>query len=180
MSAPVVPTRILFVCTGNICRSPMAQYLLADRVDGVSVASAGTAALTDYPMHVQTERVLTERGIASRFPTDDFRARYLTAPVMAEADLIVGLSREHRDHATAVVPMSWRRVVTLRELDAYIADGGPLTATPQIAADRNRDDLDIADPMNQPPAAFDALAADLDPMIERLAEWLRSADRATQ
>ncbi|MGJ0117893.1 low molecular weight phosphotyrosine protein phosphatase [Williamsia sp. MIQD14] len=174
MSAPVVPTRILFVCTGNICRSPMAQYFLADRVRGggveVSVGSAGTAALTDHPMHVQTERVLRERGIDS---TDEFRARYLTADLVAGADLVIGLSREHRDHATAAAPMSWRRVVTLRELDAYIAGGGALTSTPQIAADRNRDDLDITDPMHKPPAAFDTLAAELDPMIDRLAGWLR-------
>ncbi|WP_045823875.1 low molecular weight phosphatase family protein [Williamsia herbipolensis] len=171
MSAPVVPTRILFVCTGNICRSPMAQYFLTDRLGaGFSVTSAGTAALTDYPMHVQTERVLRERGIAS---LDDFRARYLTADLVAGADLVIGLSREHRDHASASAPMSWRRVVTLRELDTYIAGGGALTSTPQIAADRNRDDLDIADPMHQPPAAFDTLAAELDPLIDRLAGWLR-------
>ncbi|GAA1460741.1 low molecular weight phosphotyrosine protein phosphatase [Williamsia maris] len=166
--------RILFVCTGNICRSPMAEYLLRSRLtdlpDPVVVHSAGVGALNGDPMHPQSLRVLRERGIDG----EDFSARYLVADMIGEHDLIVGLSRAHRDDATSKVPMAWRRAVTLRELDHFIRAGGDGVASMQIVDDRNRPELDIDDPMGRPAADFDRLADEIEPIIDRLAGWLRA------
>ena len=166
--------RILFVCTGNICRSPMAEYLLrarlADLPGPIAVHSAGVGALTGDPMHPQTLRVLRERGIDG----EDFVATYLTPDAIAEHDLVLGLSRSHRDDATAKVPMAWRRIVTLREFDEHIAAGGDDIAGMRITGDRNRTELDIADPMGRPNADFDRLVGEIEPIIDRLAGWMRA------
>ncbi|HRL02138.1 MAG TPA: low molecular weight phosphotyrosine protein phosphatase, partial [Vitreoscilla sp.] len=62
--------RILFVCLGNICRSPMAEFLLRDMlaqqglVARISVDSAGTSGWHDgEDMHVGTAKILTDLGI---------------------------------------------------------------------------------------------------------------------
>ena len=60
--------RVLVVCTGNICRSPMAEHLLraglaARGVEGVEVSSAGTHGLVGEPVQQHASAVLTERGI---------------------------------------------------------------------------------------------------------------------
>ena len=56
---------LLFVCTGNLCRSPMAEYLARDRLadDTVTFASAGTAAMPGRPASEATVRVMREIGI---------------------------------------------------------------------------------------------------------------------
>jgi protein-tyrosine phosphatase len=167
-----VTPRVLFVCTGNICRSPMAEYLLRHRLrdhpDAVSVSSAGVAALVDHTVHPLTAEVLGERGIG----TDGFAARYLTPSMLNEADLVLGMSREHRDAATTKAPVRWKRIAVAREFDEAIAAGTADLAATRFPGDRNRPELDIADPMGRPREEFDRVATELDPLIDRLAEWL--------
>lgn len=150
----------------------MAEYLLRDRLrdhpDAAAVSSAGVAALVDHPMHPLTAEVLAERGLA----TDDFAARYLTPAMLTEADLVLGMSREHRDAATTKAPVRWKRISVAREFDEAIAGGTADLAATRFPGDRNRPDLDIADPMGRPRAEFDRVAAELDPLIDRLADWL--------
>lgn len=150
----------------------MAEYLLRDRLrdhpDAAAVSSAGVAALVDHPMHPLTAEVLAERGLA----TDDFAARYLTPAMLTEADLVLGMSREHRDAATTKAPVRWKRISVAREFDEAIAGGTADFAATRFPGDRNRPELDIADPMGRPRAEFDRVAAELDPLIDRLADWL--------
>lgn len=152
----------------------MAEYLLRHRLrdnpEVATVGSAGVAALVDHPAHPLTEEVLAERGIDAQ----GFRARYLTPAILTDADLVLGMSREHRDAATSKAPVRWKRIAVFREFDEAIADGGAdLTAT-RFPGDRNRPELDIADPMGRPREEFDRVAAELDPLVERLADWLSS------
>src|SRR5216117_3282459 len=89
--------RILFVCTGNICRSPLAaallQRALAQRgIDGLEVASAGTGAWDGAPVSEGAYLVGLERGL----DLSAHRARLLTRELVEDADLILTMARHHR------------------------------------------------------------------------------------
>jgi protein-tyrosine-phosphatase len=85
--------RILFVCSGNICRSPFAETLardLSDRAD-IEFASAGTIALKGNPASATGIAVAAELGV----DLSDHRATHLTAEVLASADLVYAMEEEH-------------------------------------------------------------------------------------
>src|SRR6059036_3154285 len=89
--------RILLVCTGNICRSPLAAALLdralAQRgIDGIEVGSAGTGAWHGAPVSEGAYLVGLERGL----DLSSHRARLLTRELVEEADLILTMARHHR------------------------------------------------------------------------------------
>ncbi len=89
--------RILLVCTGNICRSPLAEALLRRTleergVEGVSATSAGTGAWDGAPASEGAYLVGLERGL----DLSGHRARLLTRELVAEADLILTMARHHR------------------------------------------------------------------------------------
>src|SRR5256714_9458105 len=89
--------RILFVCTGNICRSPLAaallQRALAQRgIDGLEVASAGTGAWDGAPVSEGAYLVGLERGL----DLSGHRARLLTREIVEQANLILTMARHHR------------------------------------------------------------------------------------
>src|SRR5256884_7527024 len=87
---------VLFVCTGNICRSPLAAALLEralkERGLDVNVTSAGTGAWDGAPASEGAYLVGLERGL----DLSGHRARLLTRELVEQADLILTMARHHR------------------------------------------------------------------------------------
>ena len=118
------PGRVLTVCTGNICRSPVLERALQAELDRswgpglVEVSSAGTGALVGHPMEDQARALLEARGYAA----DGFRARDLTSQLVADADLVLTATRAHRGKVMALHPRAIRRTFTFREF-AHLVSG---------------------------------------------------------
>ncbi len=99
MSQPS-PFRIVFVCTGNTCRSPLAEALAREELrrrgwGGVEVASAGTSAIPGSPISEGSLRVGAEIGL----DLSGHRARLLDESVVADADVLLTMSPHHRQRA---------------------------------------------------------------------------------
>lgn len=110
-----IETIVLFVCTGNICRSPVAELILQSlAIPGVRAESAGTEAVVDARIDTSMRDYLDSEGIDS----SDFRARQLTPTLVARSDITVTASREHRTAVLREVPSALRRTFTLMELAA--------------------------------------------------------------
>ncbi len=95
--------RLLFVCTGNTCRSPLAEgiakRLIADRrLTGFEVSSAGTSAWPDAPASDGALLVALEHGV----DLGDHRARQLSPEIVAGADLIFAMGPHHLDRVEAL------------------------------------------------------------------------------
>lgn len=89
-------SNVLLVCTGNICRSPLAAALLERAVKDhgleIAVASAGTGAWDGAPASEGAYLVGLERGL----DLSGHRARLLTRELVEQADLILTMARHHR------------------------------------------------------------------------------------
>ena len=87
--------KVLFVCTANICRSPMAaaifNALAEDKAMSVRAESAGVAALSGEPIAPNAEAALREIGI----PCEDHRARQVDEALLGEADLVLTMGPRH-------------------------------------------------------------------------------------
>jgi protein-tyrosine phosphatase len=121
-----VSFRVLFICTGNVCRSPAAELLFARAAVGhdIASASAGTTGLTGRGVDGPTAYALKERGI------DPSRhvAQRLTLGLINAADLILTATTEHRSVVVQQSPMAFRRTFTLREFARLGIELRPLTA----------------------------------------------------
>lgn len=94
--------KILVLCVGNICRSPMAEYLLRQQLAGrdIQVASAGLGALVGRPIEGYAMALLQEHGMDA----SSHRARQLDAVMLREAELVLGMERRHLAAAARLAP----------------------------------------------------------------------------
>jgi len=172
---------ILFVCTGNICRSPTAERLAVafsteDPIADFRASSAGTRAVIGHPVHAQSARVLTELG----GDPADFAARQLTAKIAADADLVLALTKAHRDAVLELAPRQLHRTFTLTEAAQLtnlfdpdsVQDLGALR--PQLRADQSPD---VPDPIGQDPEVFDRVGAQIAHLLGPVMEFCRRASR---
>lgn len=83
---------IIFVCTGNTCRSPMAEAAAKYFIKGHSFSSAGLMAYENMPMSRNAELALEERGI----PYKNHFSRSLRPEDINKADLILTMSSRHK------------------------------------------------------------------------------------
>ena len=97
--------RILIVCVGNICRSPMAEVVLRKHLGGgdeVIVESAGLAALVGNPIDPIAERVLADHGLTGQ----GHAARQVTEAMISKADLVLAMQRRHVGAIHAIAPQA--------------------------------------------------------------------------
>lgn len=180
--------RVLFVCTGNLHRSPLAERLLKARLaasPGASgrfrVSSAGTAAMAGTPMDPAAATLLVELG---GDPCGAL-ARRLTAALVEDADLVLGAAAEHREAAVRLSPLwALQRAFTLREFGRLLKpeDAAGVTEPAERAAalvrgaaarrgtDGHRaEDVDVADPYGAPMRVARQVAARIAEPVERIA-----------
>ena len=152
---------VLFVCTGNLCRSPSAELLLerelvAHGTNGVAVHSAGTRGASFGP----PERLVKEAA-AFDIDLEGHVPQVIDQAMVGEADLLIGMTREHVREVVLIQTSAFSRSFTLREIVRRGQEVGPRPPHEELAswlgrlhAGRQHIDLvgdaaidDIADPM---------------------------------
>jgi len=189
---------ILTVCTGNICRSPLAEQLLRLRLPEAIVRSAGTHARDGMAMTPEAAQLAVARAV----PEADaaaHRSRWLTERLLQRPDLVLVMTREHRRHVAELAPARVRTTFAAREFarlsggvtDAELrrsADAAGDTARSRVraaleligtrrgAGDAPADpgEDDVIDPIGRSAEVYELSARQLAPAIDEVARVLHA------
>ena len=176
--------RVLTVCLGNVCRSPLMERLLQQRLGkGFSVESAGLTSMAGYPMESNAAAELVRlEGSPEGFIARDFVARYAD-----QADLVLTATAAIRSRVLTESPGALRRGFTLLELEHLLRGAPPDRVTPKevvawAAAHRSTAAgvaLDLPDPIGRSPETHRMVADLIDTATGVIAKALTSAGAAT-
>jgi len=180
----LAPFEIVFVCTANRFRSPLAEGFLRASAQGlpVNVRSYGTS-------KIESELALPEAiNLASRYGVDisEHRSRSLSHARLEEVDLLVGFERIHVAEAVLGAGVKRNRAFTLLELTRALAaielerGGDPLRHAQEAirGADQNRSPhpgMEIRDPVGGPKRGYSRVGKQVNDLIAELAVYLLPA-----
>ena len=170
------PYRVMTVCTGNICRSPMAEIVLRDRLDSaglgdrVEVASSGVSDEEHgNPVDRRARAVLAAHG----YPTGDgHRARQVTAHDLATHDLLLPMTAQHArrlrreaDGAGGPTPSGLAEIRMYRSFDPD---------APVVEPGGDEHVLDVEDPWYGDDAGFETCLAEIEAAADGVVEHVRA------
>ena len=151
---------ILFICTGNVCRSPMAEGLFCHAVKGKGdyrVLSAGVGAVDGQPPSPYAVKALKELGI----DISRLRSCGLTSELVAQADYIFGMTHGHVDTVAMLFPPAAEKAFVLREFDETL----------------DTFEKDIADPIG---GSYEVYLSCRDQIEQGIASMLRFMEQTSQ
>lgn len=191
---------ILVVCTGNVCRSPLGEYLLRDAVAGTRtvVASRGIRALRGQPATPETVALAASMGLDPA-TIGQHRAQQISEADLYDADLVLAMARDHRREVVELSPSRVRSTFLLRELAALAAPlsdaelqqtadaAGPAPAD-RLAALLQRvagmrgtidplapADAEVVDPYRRPAEVYEESGRQIAPGVAQAARLIRLA-----
>lgn len=148
---------VLFVCTGNSCRSIMAEGLLREILrglgrDDITVSSAGVSAIDGLRPTQETIEAMKREGI----DVSGFRSKSITNAMMLRSDLILVMAAHHMDDIIRRLPDVAPRTHILRQYgkpdDSYACE-----------------DLDIIDPIGKPIEVYEKILGEIKKEVNRIA-----------
>lgn len=169
---------VLFVCTGNICRSPIAERLTVAYVErrnfeNFRVSSAGTHAMAGHPIHPYAVRAIEEQG----GDTSQFAARQLTPTIAADADLVVTMTEAHRGYVLKLAPRQLHKTFTLHETARLVTECNARNVahlSPFRARLTGQGSSDILDPMGRDEAFFATVTKQIAQLLPPVLELCKS------
>ncbi|QJC55762.1 Low molecular weight protein-tyrosine-phosphatase Ptp [Polaromonas vacuolata] len=129
--------KILVVCVGNICRSPVAEAMFKVKLPNIDVQSAGMSAMLGHSADPMAAQIALANGI----DISAHRGRQLASWMLQDADLVLVMETNHQKQLSQQYPLSRGKIRCLGEFDAPGDFGAAGT-------------VDIADPYRQSEQAF--------------------------
>jgi protein-tyrosine phosphatase len=121
--------RVLVICAGNICRSPMAEVLLQQQFPHLEIHSAGLVAMVDQPADEKSQLCVQQLGL----DLSQHRAKQITAEDVKNVDIVLTMSSHQQKHLENLMPFAKGKVFRLGHWQ----------------------NKDISDPYQKPQEAFD-------------------------